>query len=67
LSRMMPPVNETIRKISSETGISEATLYNWRKVSRISGQATPGNGQLSPYTCVKEVFPKNEESHQQIP
>jgi transposase-like protein len=47
IERMMPPRNESINKISKEMGISEPTLYTWRKEARIEGTATPGNGQVS--------------------
>jgi transposase len=47
VKRMMPPTNESISKISEEVGITEATLYKWRKDARIGGNATPGNGEGS--------------------
>lgn len=34
LKRMMPPINESISALSEEFGISETTLYKWRKDSR---------------------------------
>lgn len=47
LKRMMPPNNEAISRISDETGITETTLYKWRKNARAAGNATPGDGQGS--------------------
>jgi transposase len=47
VKRMMPPTNESISRISEETGITEATLYKWRKDARAAGNATPGAGQGS--------------------
>lgn len=47
VKRMMPPNNEAISRISEETGITEATLYKWRKDARAAGNATPGDGQGS--------------------
>lgn len=47
LKRMMPPNNEAISRISKETGITETTLYKWRKDARSAGHATPGDGQGS--------------------
>ena len=47
VKRMMPPSNEAISQLSEETGITEATLYKWRKQARAAGHATPGDGQGS--------------------
>jgi len=47
LKRMMPPNNEAISRISEEVGITEATLYKWRKDARAAGHAIPGDGQGS--------------------
>ncbi|SMG16539.1 transposase, partial [Dethiosulfovibrio salsuginis] len=41
-SRMMPPENISIPRLSQETGITVTTLYNWRKELRLSGKAAPG-------------------------
>lgn len=46
LKRMMPPNNEKISAINKELGITEATLYKWRKEARVKGSATPGDGQV---------------------
>lgn len=45
VKRMMPPQNESVASIMEDTGISDATLYKWRKEAREIGLATPGNGQ----------------------
>jgi len=67
VARMMPPQNETVAKINKETGISEATLFKWRKAARAAGSATPGNGQTSDkwssqdkFLVVMETFAMNE-------
>jgi transposase len=56
LKRMMPPNNESVKKISEDTGITETTLYNWRKESRIAGNATPGDGQVSERWSSEDKF-----------
>ncbi|MEK5393416.1 IS3 family transposase [Margalitia sp. FSL K6-0131] len=65
--RMMPPNNESVTKISKEEGISDVTLYKWRKEARAAGVATPGNGQTSDkwssqdkFLIVMETFAMNE-------
>ena len=37
LKKMLPPNNRPIPVIAREEGISEATLYNWRKAARPQG------------------------------
>lgn len=44
LQKMMPPHNIPIPQLSEETGISEATLYNWRKQARKEGEPVQADG-----------------------
>jgi transposase len=67
IQRMMPPNNESVAQISKEEGITEVTLYKWRKEARVAGSATPGNGQTSDkwssqdkFLIVMETFSMNE-------
>ena len=67
IQRMMPPNNESVAQISKEEGITEVTLYKWRKEARVAGSATPGNGQISDkwssqdkFLIVMETFSMNE-------
>jgi len=41
LRKMMPPHNRSIRQLAQEEGISEATLFNWRKLAREKGILLP--------------------------
>jgi len=41
LRKMMPPHNRTIKQLAKEEGISEATLFNWRKQAREKGLLMP--------------------------
>ncbi|WP_019415572.1 transposase [Paenisporosarcina sp. TG20] len=56
LKRMMPPLNESIKSISKELGISEQSLYKWRNNARINGHSTPGNGQTSERWSSEDKF-----------
>ena len=47
LCKMMPPHNRTIKDIAQEEGISEATLFNWRKEAREKGLLMP-DGESGP-------------------
>lgn len=67
VERMMPPKNESVAQLAQELGISDATLYKWRKEAREAGYATPGNGQESDkwtsqdkFYIVMETFTMNE-------
>jgi transposase-like protein len=41
LHKMMPPCNRPIKQLAEEEGISEATLFNWRKQAREKGLLMP--------------------------
>ena len=45
--KMLPPTNKTIKELAEEEGISEATLYNWRKAARAEGRLLP-DGDTTP-------------------
>jgi len=47
LKKMLPPNNRNIREIAEEEGISEATLYNWRKAARAEGRLLPDGDQTA--------------------
>ena len=50
LKKMLPPNNKTIKELSQEEGISEATLYNWRKAARAEGRLLPDRGGVTSRT-----------------
>ena len=41
LKKVLPPNNISISALSKEEGISDATLYNWRKEARSEGRLMP--------------------------
>ena len=41
LKKMLPPGNKPISEIAREEGISEGTLYNWRKAARAQDRLMP--------------------------
>jgi transposase len=45
LRRMMPPENAPVALLAQETGISDVTLYHWRKQARSGGLVVPGDGR----------------------
>lgn len=47
LKKMLPPHNKTIKELAEEEGISDATLYNWRKAARAEGRLMP-DGDSTP-------------------
>lgn len=47
LKKMLAPHNRSIKELAEEEGISEGTLYNWRKAARGEGRLMP-DGDSSP-------------------
>ena len=45
IRRMMPPENPPVPVLVEETGISDVTLYHWRKQARAKGLVVPGDGR----------------------
>ena len=45
IRRMMPPENTPVPVLVEETGISDVTLYHWRKQARAQGLVVPGDGR----------------------
>ena len=67
LKKMMPPENRSISEIAKETGVTETTLYNWRKESRSEGTATPGDGRIPDKWSSEDKFLIVLESASLIP
>jgi transposase-like protein len=44
LSLMGPPHNLSVAEVAKRTGVTEPTLYAWRKQARAAGRAVPGDG-----------------------
>lgn len=44
IQKMMPPQNIPVAQLSQETGITENTLYAWRKKAKSQGVPVPGDG-----------------------
>ena len=42
LSKLLPPYNKSVPSVATEEGVSEQTLYNWRKQAKEKGQPVPG-------------------------
>lgn len=45
VARMMPPNAVPVSQLSQETGVSDVTLYKWRKSYRDRGIAVPGDSR----------------------
>ncbi|MBD2870226.1 transposase [Paenibacillus arenilitoris] len=46
VQRMLPPNNESVSRIAKESGLSETTLYKWKKAAKDQGMTM--NGDVSP-------------------
>jgi transposase len=42
---MMPPENKAVSALARETGITEQTLYTWRRQLKNQGMPVPGDGK----------------------
>jgi transposase-like protein len=56
LKKMLPPNNKTIPEIAQEEGISEGTLYNWRKMARAEGRLIPDGDSTPAGWCAADKF-----------
>ncbi len=45
IQKMMPPNNVPVAQLKKETGITDATLYTWRKQAKAQGVPVPGDGK----------------------
>lgn len=46
LRKLLPPLNLSVAELARQEGISDMTLYTWRKQARSEGHAVPGSGKL---------------------
>jgi len=53
---MMPPMNKLISELARENGISEQTLYTWRRNLKAQGVLVPGNGKNAEEWSSKDKF-----------
>lgn len=68
LKKMMPPQSLSISRLSEESGISAATLYNWKHQAKSQGYLMPNRRKSSEhwssedkFTVVLETAHLNEE------
>jgi transposase-like protein len=62
LRKMLPPSNKTIKELAQEEGVSEATLYNWRKAARAQGRLLPDGDSTPAGWCASDKFAAVVES-----
>jgi hypothetical protein len=67
LRKMLPPNNRPLRELAAEEGISEVTLYNWRRQARAQGRLLPdsdagpeGWSAADKFAAVVATAPLNE-------
>src|SRR5690625_7984414 len=73
LAKLCPPHNRSVREVAAEEGVSEATLYNWRKQARDRGELYPDAGYEAQgwsardkFAAVIETAPMNESVRSEI-
>lgn len=53
LSKLLPPYNLTVAEPARQEGISEATLYSWRKQAKLEGRPVPGHTNKQDSICFR--------------
>ena len=56
LKKMMPPQSLPIPQLSEESGISAATLYNWKQQAKSQGYLMPSSGKSSENWSTEDKF-----------
>ena len=56
LRQMMVPTNKLVSALAREHGISEQTLYTWRRTLKAQGLPVPGNGKNAEEWSSKDKF-----------
>jgi transposase-like protein len=56
LRQMMPPANKLVSALAREHGISEQTLYTWRRNLQAQGVPVPGNGKQAEEWSSRDKF-----------
>lgn len=71
MQKMMPPENQKVSTIAQETGMSEGTLYKWKKEAKAKGIVIPDgepNAQAwstqDKFQVVLETASLNEADHE---
>ena len=41
IQQMLPPISKSVRQLHNENGVSEQTLFKWKKQAKASGMAAP--------------------------
>jgi len=56
LAKLCPPHNRSVREVAAEEGISEPTVYGWRKQARERGQLYPDAGSDAKGWSARDKF-----------
>lgn len=56
LKKMMPPHNQSLSELAVQEGISEGTLYNWRKEARAKGILMPDGDTVPAGWSARDKF-----------
>jgi transposase-like protein len=56
LAKLCAPHNRAVREVAAEEGISEATVYNWRKQARARGELYPDAGSDAQGWSARDKF-----------
>ncbi len=56
IKQMMPPTNKSVNQLTAETGVSEHTLYAWKRAAKSAGIAAPAGESSSERWSSEDKF-----------
>lgn len=62
MRQMMPPLKRTVPELVEATGITDVTLYAWRKQARAAEAVVPGEAKQADQWSNHDKFPVVPES-----
>ena len=64
VAKLLPPRNLSVREVAQQEGVSEPTVYKWRKEAREHGRCLPNAGFVS--TVVRKSFPNDGQTSRPV-
>lgn len=56
IKQMLPPISKSVKQLHKETGVSEQSLYKWKRKAKTDGMATPSGKNTSEQWSSEDKF-----------